>query len=87
MVVGVVRPDSGDVRFKDQHHESPDAQTRAAGHWLSDPGTFDFRKLTVEQNILAILETCNMKRRERAVRLKYLLDELDLTAPATKPTR
>src|SRR4029079_4827451 len=37
-----------------------------------------FRKLTVEQNILAILETCRMRRRERAVRLKYLLEELDL---------
>src|SRR5207248_106121 len=36
------------------------------------------RKLTVEQNILAILETCKMKRQERAIRLKYLLEELDL---------
>jgi lipopolysaccharide export system ATP-binding protein len=38
-----------------------------------------FRKLTVEQNILAILETCDMDARERQVRLKYLLDELDLS--------
>ncbi|HSA03633.1 MAG TPA: ATP-binding cassette domain-containing protein, partial [Candidatus Paceibacterota bacterium] len=37
------------------------------------------RKLTVEQNILAILETCRMSRAERRTRLKYLLDELDLT--------
>ena len=42
-----------------------------------------FRKLTVEQNILAILETCKMSRAERKVRLKYLLDELDL-APLAK---
>src|SRR5213079_1628471 len=42
-----------------------------------------FRKLTVEQNILAILETCKMKRAERKIRLKYLLDELDL-APLAK---
>jgi len=41
-----------------------------------------FRKLTVEQNILAILETCKMGRAEREVRLKYLLDELDLAALA-----
>jgi lipopolysaccharide export system ATP-binding protein len=41
-----------------------------------------FRKLTVEQNILAILETCKMGRAERKVRLKYLLDELDLSALA-----
>ena len=40
------------------------------------------RKLTVEQNILAILETCKLSRTERAVRLKYLLEELDLTRVA-----
>jgi lipopolysaccharide export system ATP-binding protein len=37
-----------------------------------------FRKLTVEQNILAILETCRLTAQERQVRLKYLLEELDL---------
>jgi len=41
-----------------------------------------FRKLTVEENILAILETCHISREERAVRLKYLLEELDLTTVA-----
>src|SRR6202000_2480607 len=38
-----------------------------------------FRKLSVEENILAILETCPMGRRERAIRLQSLLNELDLT--------
>jgi lipopolysaccharide export system ATP-binding protein len=38
-----------------------------------------FRKLSVEENILAILETCKLSAQERAVRLKYLLKELDLT--------
>jgi lipopolysaccharide export system ATP-binding protein len=33
----------------------------------------------VRQNILAILETCRLSRVERAVRLQYLLEELDLT--------
>ena len=42
-----------------------------------------FRKLTVEQNILAILETCKISWAERPIRLKYLLDELDL-APLAK---
>jgi len=37
-----------------------------------------FRKLTVEQNILAILETCEGSSIERQSRLAYLLDELDL---------
>jgi lipopolysaccharide export system ATP-binding protein len=35
--------------------------------------------LTVAENILAILEMCEMNSSERAVRLKYLLEELDLT--------
>ena len=46
------------------------------GYLTQEPSIF--RKLTVEQNILAILETCEMEREERAVRLKYLLDELDM---------
>jgi lipopolysaccharide export system ATP-binding protein len=33
----------------------------------------------VEENILAILETCNLTSSERKLRLKYLLEELDLT--------
>jgi lipopolysaccharide export system ATP-binding protein len=47
------------------------------GYLTQEPSVF--RKLTVEQNILAILETCKLSRAERAVRLKYLLEELDLT--------
>ena len=46
------------------------------GYLTQEPSIF--RKLTVEQNILAILETCRLSRAERAVRLKYLLDELDM---------
>jgi lipopolysaccharide export system ATP-binding protein len=51
------------------------------GYLTQEPSVF--RKLSVEQNILAILETCRMKRAERQVRLKYLLDELGL-APLAK---
>src|SRR4030095_7516205 len=47
------------------------------GYLTQEPSVF--RKLTVEQNIRAILETCRMRRSEREVRLKYLLEELDLT--------
>jgi lipopolysaccharide export system ATP-binding protein len=46
------------------------------GYLTQEPSIF--RKLTVEQNILAILETCRLTRAERAMRLKYLLDELDM---------
>jgi lipopolysaccharide export system ATP-binding protein len=54
---------------------------RGIGYLTQEPSVF--RKLTVEQNILAILETCKMNADERQVRLKYLLDELDM-APLSK---
>jgi lipopolysaccharide export system ATP-binding protein len=50
------------------------------GYLTQEPSVF--RKLTVQQNILAILETCRIGRQERQVRLKYLLEELDLTPVA-----
>src|SRR5690349_3388510 len=80
MVVGVVTPDSGAVKFQDKNITRLAMHQRARlgiGYLTQEPSVF--RKLTVEQNILAILETCRMKRAERTIRLKYLLDELDLT--------
>ena len=80
MVVGVVRPDAGAVRFGDQVITDLPMHLRARlgiGYLTQEPSVF--RKLTVEENILAILETCAMDRPERGLRLKYLLEELDLT--------
>jgi lipopolysaccharide export system ATP-binding protein len=79
MVVGLIKPDAGEVRFKGRPITSLPMHRRARlgiGYLTQEPSIF--RKLTVEQNILAILETCKMKRAERVIRLKYLLDELDL---------
>ena len=50
---------------------------RGMGYLTQEPSVF--RKLTVEQNILAILERCKISKAERMVRLKYHLEELDLT--------
>jgi lipopolysaccharide export system ATP-binding protein len=80
MVVGVIRPDEGQVRFQERDITKLPMHKRARlgmGYLTQEPSIF--RKLTVEQNILAILETCKMNRQERAIRLKYLLDELDLS--------
>jgi len=80
MVVGVVRPDDGAVRFQSRDVTSWPMHKRARlgmGYLTQEPSVF--RKLTVEQNILAILETCRINSAERKLRLKYLLDELDLT--------
>jgi lipopolysaccharide export system ATP-binding protein len=79
MVVGVVKPDEGAVRFQDVEVTGKPMHQRARlgmGYLTQEPSVF--RKLTVEQNILAILETCQIGRQERKIRLKYLLDELDL---------
>ena len=83
MVVGVIKPDDGAVNFQARDITSLPMHLRARlgmGYLTQEPSIF--RKLTVEQNILAILETCRMGRAERAVRLKYLLDELDMSGLA-----
>ena len=83
MVVGVIKPDDGAVNFQARDITSLPMHLRARlgmGYLTQEPSIF--RKLTVEQNILAILETCRLGRAERAVRLKYLLDELDMSGLA-----
>ena len=80
MVVGVVKPDDGAVFFQKRKITNLPMHKRARlgiGYLTQEPSVF--RKLTVEENILAILETGKMSDDERAVRLKYSLDELDLT--------
>ena len=80
MVVGVIKPDDGAVKFQDRDVTRLPMHRRARlgmGYLTQEPSVF--RKLTVEQNILAILETCRIGRQERQIRLKYLLEELDLT--------
>lgn len=80
MVVGVVRPDEGGVSYLGRDITKLAMHDRArlgVGYLTQEPSVF--RKLTVEENILAILETCKMDKAERAIRLKYLLEELDLT--------
>ena len=83
MVVGVVKPDEGLVTYHGRKITNLPMHKRARlgiGYLTQEPSVF--RKLTVEQNILAILETLKLSRDERVVRLKYLLDELDLTPVA-----
>ncbi len=83
IVVGLVRPDAGEVRFLGRRITRVPMHRRARlgiGYLTQEPSVF--RKLTVEQNLLAILETCRMSAVERGTRLQYLLEELDLTGLA-----
>ena len=70
MVVGVEKPDEGRVSFQTHEITTLPMHERARlgiGYLTQEPSVF--RKLTVEENILAILETLKLSRAERAVRL------------------
>ncbi|MCE2827542.1 MAG: LPS export ABC transporter ATP-binding protein [Verrucomicrobium sp.] len=80
MTVGLVRPDAGSVCFDGIDITRLPMHRRARlgiGYLTQEPSVF--RKLTVEENLLAILETCQGSAAERRSRLAHLLDELDLT--------
>jgi lipopolysaccharide export system ATP-binding protein len=79
MIVGLQRPDSGEVFLNGENvTELPmyERARRGIGYLPQEPSIF--RKLTVEQNILAILETLELPPDERRERLRVLLDELGI---------
>jgi lipopolysaccharide export system ATP-binding protein len=83
MIVGGVRPDAGRVFFgeSDVTHLPMYRRARYGVVYLPQEASV-FRKLTVEQNILAILETIEPDRAARRERLAELLGELGLTDKA-----
>jgi len=79
MIVGLIAPDEGRVYLNDDDLTRIPMYRRARrgiGYLAQEPSVF--RKLTVEQNIMAILETLGLSRSERKARLEELLDELGL---------
>ena len=86
MTVGLTAPDSGEVLLDGRDVTSDPMYVRARngiGYLPQEPSIF--RGLTVEQNILAILETLDMDRSTRRGRLRELLAELGLTPLAAAP--
>src|SRR6478609_5970754 len=86
MTVGLVAPDSGRVELNGVDVTDDPMYVRArkgVGYLPQEPSIF--RGLSVEQNILAILETLNLKGSERRQRLGELLEELNLTPLAKAP--
>ncbi len=80
MTVGLTAPDSGRVLLDGQDVTDDPMYIRARkgiGYLPQEPSIF--RGLTVEQNILAILETMSMGAAARRDRLRELLAELNLT--------
>jgi len=86
LTVGLVSPDSGHVFIDDEDVTDDPMYVRARkgiGYLPQEPSIF--RGLTVEQNILAILETLDLSRAARQERLTSLLAELSLTPLARAP--
>ncbi len=83
MVVGRVRPTAGRVFLGDEEiTRMPMYQRARRGITYLPQEPSIFRKLTVEENILAILETLPIQRSERTRRLEQLMGELNLTDKA-----
>jgi lipopolysaccharide export system ATP-binding protein len=77
MITGLIRPDGGRINLdgRDITTEPMYQRARAGiGYLAQEPSVF--RKLTVEENVRAILETMPLDDTERAARLERLLDEL-----------
>ena len=79
MIVGLVKPTEGQVFFKgrDVTREPMYMRARMGMGYLSQEPSI-FRRLTVEQNVMAILETLPIPARERKRRMQLLLDELKI---------
>jgi lipopolysaccharide export system ATP-binding protein len=79
MVVGIIPPNSGSITFdnKDITNLPIHERSRFGIGYLAQDASI-FRKLTVEENIMAILETLPINRQERKSRLKVLLEELNI---------
>ncbi len=80
MIVGLIQPDSGRIAFHGQDISQLPMYERARrgiGYLSQEPSIF--RRLTVRDNILAILQTLDLTAKEREERLQHLLDGLGLS--------
>jgi lipopolysaccharide export system ATP-binding protein len=79
MIVGLISPDSGRVLLDDKDITELPMYLRARSgiSYLPQEASV-FRKLSVEQNLLAILETQSLTSRERKERMDQLIDQLGL---------
>ena len=79
MIVGIIDPNAGSIIFDNQNITRLPIHIRSRfgiAYLSQEPSIF--RKLTVQDNIMAILETLPLSRRERRERLDSLLQELNI---------
>jgi lipopolysaccharide export system ATP-binding protein len=80
MIIGFIKPDGGKVLLDSEEITRLPMYKRARrgiGYLSQEPSVF--RRLSVEQNIMAILEMQKLNKREKEERLEGLLKELDIT--------
>jgi lipopolysaccharide export system ATP-binding protein len=79
MIVGLVRPNGGRVLFQDRDvTDYPMHQRARMGMGYLPQEESIFRKMTVEENLMAILETTKLKRKERKTRCAELLTQFGI---------
>jgi lipopolysaccharide export system ATP-binding protein len=80
MVVGLIRPQNGRITIDDTDitHLPMYKRARRGLGYLSQESSI-FRRLTVEENLMAILETLDLSNSERKSRLEQLLDEFNIS--------
>ena len=79
LIVGLLRPQAGAIRLGDEDLTDYPVYLRARrgiGYLSQEPSIF--RRMTVRENVLAVLETIGIPRKEQLARLDVLLDELNL---------
>jgi lipopolysaccharide export system ATP-binding protein len=79
MIVGLISPDAGKVRLDDQDitRQAMYQRARLGISYLPQEASV-FRKLTVEDNLMAILQTLRLNRRERKNRMNQLIEQMGL---------
>jgi lipopolysaccharide export system ATP-binding protein len=80
MIVGLVRPELGRIYLDDEDISTLPMYKRARrgiGYLAQEPSVF--RKLTVEDNVMAILESLPIPDKQRRARLESLLDDLSIS--------
>ena len=79
MVTGLVRPNAGEIRLDGENVSALPMHLRARkgiGYLAQEPSVF--RKLSVEENLLAVWELLGLKKAEQKERLEELLDEFHI---------
>ncbi len=87
MTVGLISPNSGQIKLDEHDITNLPMYMRARmgiGYLSQEPSIF--RHLTVEENLLAILETLPLSKKERLEKMRSLLEEFDIADLAKAKT-